>query len=137
MTGGTLVVLGPIGGNLGAGMTGGRVFIHDPDGRHVPAIDAASVRSVALTHVGASRDDGPERLDELLRLVEAHRDAGSELAACLLADPFALIDATWLVEPIRPAASVLVAEQAALPAAIQANVRSNGSLQRPRSTPTR
>jgi glutamate synthase (NADPH) large chain len=33
MTGGTAVILGPIGSNFGAGMTGGMVFILDTDGR--------------------------------------------------------------------------------------------------------
>src|SRR5262249_57400477 len=32
MTGGTCVVLGPFGYNLGAGMTGGQAFVFDPDG---------------------------------------------------------------------------------------------------------
>jgi glutamate synthase (NADPH/NADH) large chain len=30
MTGGTAVILGPIGDNFGAGMTGGMAFIYDP-----------------------------------------------------------------------------------------------------------
>ncbi|MBT9444271.1 MAG: glutamate synthase large subunit [Hyphomonadaceae bacterium] len=33
MTGGTVVVLGAVGENFGAGMTGGMAFVHDPDGR--------------------------------------------------------------------------------------------------------
>jgi glutamate synthase (NADPH/NADH) large chain len=31
MTGGTAVILGPIGDNFGAGMTGGMAFIYDPE----------------------------------------------------------------------------------------------------------
>ncbi|MGY8996368.1 MAG: glutamate synthase large subunit, partial [Alphaproteobacteria bacterium] len=31
MTGGTAVILGPVGANFGAGMTGGMAFIYDPD----------------------------------------------------------------------------------------------------------
>jgi len=31
MTGGTVVILGPVGDNFGAGFTGGMAFIHDPD----------------------------------------------------------------------------------------------------------
>jgi len=31
MTGGTVVILGPVGDNFGAGMTGGMAFIYDPD----------------------------------------------------------------------------------------------------------
>ncbi|HZM72064.1 MAG TPA: hypothetical protein VFC71_01695, partial [Candidatus Polarisedimenticolia bacterium] len=139
MTGGTLVVLGPVGGNLGAGMTGGRVFVHDPDARHVPAIEATSVRSIGLADVAASRDDGPERVRELLRLVEAHRDAGSALAARLLTDPSGLIDATWLVEPVRSSEAMVPAEPSAPQAAPAASSlsRSAPSRQRARSTPTR
>ena len=37
MTGGTLVILGPVGHNLGAGMTGGEVFVYDA-GIRVPAM---------------------------------------------------------------------------------------------------
>ena len=44
MTGGVVAVLGPIGANFGAGMTGGRAYLYDPDGRHVAALDARSVR---------------------------------------------------------------------------------------------
>ncbi|HVE92869.1 MAG TPA: glutamate synthase-related protein, partial [Actinomycetota bacterium] len=32
MTGGWVVILGPVGHNLGAGMTGGQAFVHDPSG---------------------------------------------------------------------------------------------------------
>jgi glutamate synthase (NADPH/NADH) large chain len=31
MTGGTAVILGPVGGNFAAGMTGGMAFVYDPD----------------------------------------------------------------------------------------------------------
>ena len=31
MTGGTAVILGPVGDNFAAGMTGGMAFVYDPD----------------------------------------------------------------------------------------------------------
>ena len=31
MTGGVAVILGPVGGNFGAGMTGGMAFVYDPE----------------------------------------------------------------------------------------------------------
>ena len=40
MTGGTVVVLGPVGQSFGAGMTGGRAYLWDPSGRHVAALHA-------------------------------------------------------------------------------------------------
>jgi len=45
MTGGTLVVLGPVGHNLGAGMTGGEVFVYD-DGIGLPAMVNAELVDV-------------------------------------------------------------------------------------------
>ena len=32
MTGGVVVILGPVGSNFAAGMTGGMAFLHDPEG---------------------------------------------------------------------------------------------------------
>ena len=44
MTGGVVVVLGPVGANFGAGMTGGRAYLFDPSGRHVAALHARQRR---------------------------------------------------------------------------------------------
>lgn len=33
MTGGTAVILGPVGKNFGAGMSGGFAYVYDPDSR--------------------------------------------------------------------------------------------------------
>jgi glutamate synthase (ferredoxin) len=77
MTGGTVVVLGPVGRNLGAGMSGGRCFVLDPDGA-----------------VAARADEGAARLDEVSvedlvtvrSLLERHgRLTGSQRAAEILA----------------------------------------------------
>jgi glutamate synthase domain-containing protein 2/glutamate synthase domain-containing protein 3 len=99
MTGGTVVVLGPVGANFGAGMTGGRAYLYDPSGRHAAALDERSVGAVLLGSALAERQDGQARLIELVRLLEAHRSAGSELADRLLTE--ADLAATfWLVEPL-------------------------------------
>jgi glutamate synthase domain-containing protein 2/glutamate synthase domain-containing protein 3 len=100
MTGGIVVVLGPIGANFGAGMTGGRAYLLDPDGRHVAALDARSVEATRLSAVALDREDGAARVAEFRQLVEAQRDAGSELAARLLAERHELESDIWLVEPI-------------------------------------
>jgi glutamate synthase domain-containing protein 3 len=140
MTAGSLVVLGPVGGNLGAGMTGGRVYLYDPNDRCLTALDPASVRGQRLVHVAATREDGPVCVDDLLRLVEAHRDAGSSLAAQLLTAPSALVEATWLVEPLDAGSSDGTAA-AAIPSAARtasrAGSRPLGRAQLPRSTSTR
>ncbi len=99
MTGGTVVVLGPIGANFGAGMTGGRAYLYDPSGRHVAALDVRSVAAIRLGAAMADRADGPDRLDELVRLLEGQRAAGSQLAGGLLEDAD-LGASFWLVEPI-------------------------------------
>jgi glutamate synthase domain-containing protein 3 len=76
MTRGTVVVLGPHGRNLGAGMTGGECFLLQADERLL------NDELVALVELGA---DDEERL---LRLLDRHRRAtGSERAAALLEDP--------------------------------------------------
>jgi len=99
MTGGIVVVLGPVGANFGAGMTGGRAYLYDPSGRHAAALDGRSVTAVRLSMVVAERADGAARLTELVRLLEAHRAAGSTLAGRLL-DAADLAADVWLVEPI-------------------------------------
>jgi glutamate synthase domain-containing protein 2/glutamate synthase domain-containing protein 3 len=99
MTGGTVVVLGPVGANFGAGMTGGRAYLYDPTGRHTAALDESSVVAVRLASVLADRADGQARVIELIRLLDAQRSAGSALAARIL-DEADLAARFWLVEPI-------------------------------------
>ena len=78
MTGGTVVVLGPIGRNLAAGMTGGELFVYDPD-RQMPArLNPELVES----HL-----PGAEARARLRDLLERHRSlTGSKRAAALLGD---------------------------------------------------
>jgi glutamate synthase domain-containing protein 3 len=99
MTGGTVVVLGPVGANFGAGMTGGRAYLYDPSGRHAAALDGRSVVAIRLATAMSERADGQTRLIELVRLLEGQRGAGSFLADRLLHDAD-LAAAFWLVEPI-------------------------------------
>jgi glutamate synthase (ferredoxin) len=116
MTGGVVVVLGPVGANFGAGMTGGRAYLYDPSGRHAAALNTASVVAVRLSEVLRERADGPERFDELFGLLQDHAAAGSLLAARLvLSDQLAA--ETWLVEPVTlpsasPAPELVVADPA-------------------------
>ena len=72
MTGGVAVSLGPVGGNAGAGMTGGVAYITDSR-----QLNADSV---------AAREVPPEDAEELRALVEEHhRRTGSPRAAAMLA----------------------------------------------------
>ncbi|MBF8289683.1 MAG: hypothetical protein HW391_651 [Chloroflexi bacterium] len=102
MTGGTLLVLGPVGPNFGAGMTGGRAFILDPEGSIRSRIDHSSVTARALRPA-----DAPDAAFEVARLLRHHRDAGSERAAALLADEAATMTSMWVVAPVdAPVAAI-------------------------------
>ena len=119
MTGGVVVVLGPVGANFGAGMTGGRAYLYDPTGRHTAALAASHVEATRLAVAGRERLDGGDRVAELVGLLQDHRDAGSALATRLL-DAGDLGDVFWLVEPIAVPAPVVdavpqVASSAPLP----------------------
>jgi len=77
MTKGTVVVLGPFGRNLGAGMTGGEAFVHDPEGVLALRLNDQLVTAERLGAVAAERLRG---------LLERHRAyTSSALAADLLA----------------------------------------------------
>ena len=78
MTDGTIVVLGPVGNNFGAGMTGGRAFVWDPNQEIELSINRQSVTTSALS---------PSDWDEVRQLVVAfHAKTQSELAERLLAN---------------------------------------------------
>src|SRR5204863_5269503 len=78
MTGGTVVVLGPVGYNLGAGMTGGQAFVWDPEANLTARLNTALVEAV--------RPDA-ELLEEARWLVERHHElTQSPRAAELLKD---------------------------------------------------
>jgi glutamate synthase (ferredoxin) len=74
MTAGTVVILGPAGLNLGAGMTGGEVYVHDPSASLGVNDDFVRVQPADAY-----------ALDEVHTLLERHvRYTGSPLAARLL-----------------------------------------------------
>ncbi|MBB5746776.1 glutamate synthase large subunit [Brevundimonas variabilis] len=78
MTGGCVVVLGPVGWNLAAGMSGGELFVLGTPDRVALALNGDLASIAAVT---------PEAADRLQALVEAHLKAtGSPLASRLLSD---------------------------------------------------
>ncbi|WP_417490462.1 glutamate synthase large subunit [Maricaulis sp.] len=82
MTGGVAVIIGPVGDNFAAGMTGGDVFVHDPERRLDARLNTDTVVSLALSASAEAR---------CRELIEAHaRLTGSARAKRLLAD--------WAVE---------------------------------------
>jgi glutamate synthase domain-containing protein 2/glutamate synthase domain-containing protein 1/glutamate synthase domain-containing protein 3 len=136
MTAGVVLILGSIGANFGAGMTGGRVYLLQPGHDAPSGLNAESVSASRLSEIAAAAPDGPARVDEVLRLAEAQRAVGSRLAAELLQDPVALIGATWLIEPrgSRSADGVHHTDVAVSPATLGASL---AAPQAPRSTSTR
>jgi glutamate synthase (ferredoxin) len=76
MTAGTVVILGEVGLNLGAGMTGGEIYVHGD----AEALAVALNDDLVVAHVPDARE-----LEEVRALVERHlRRTGSERAAALL-----------------------------------------------------
>ncbi|HZQ27791.1 MAG TPA: glutamate synthase large subunit [Acidimicrobiales bacterium] len=91
MTGGTVVVLGPVGRNLGAGMTGGQAYVWDPRYQLPGRLNTQLVE--------AARPD-ESQLVELRWLVERHHElTGSPRAAMLLAEWATTCEQVWLVVP--------------------------------------
>ena len=92
MTGGNVVILGAVGDNFGAGMTGGMAFVYDPDNSFVSRLNPASLQVV---RIGTAHWEA-----ELKALVEAHAAAtDSALAARLLNEWDVEIGKFWQVVP--------------------------------------
>jgi glutamate synthase (NADPH/NADH) large chain len=91
MTGGTVVIMGPIGPNLAAGMTGGELFVLDPNAtvkRHL------NPEFVLATPLEEQRFDAPRR--RLKALVRAHvEQTGSEWGRQVL-EQFDLMLPHWV-----------------------------------------
>jgi glutamate synthase domain-containing protein 2/glutamate synthase domain-containing protein 1/glutamate synthase domain-containing protein 3 len=114
MTGGVVVVLGPVGANFGAGMTGGRAYLFDPSGRHTAALNADHVAPTRLSTVAREREDGAERVAELVGLLQDHRDAGSAAAGRIL-DVGDIADVFWVVEPVIASTAAVASAPVAVP----------------------
>ncbi len=78
MTGGRVVVLGPVGANFGAGMSGGIAWVLDEEGMLERRVNGGLVRVHEVTR---------EQAGELRQLLEMHLEAtGSVKAEAILAD---------------------------------------------------
>ena len=83
MTGGVVVVLGRVGINFGAGMTGGLAWVYDADGTFVSGL-RYHTEFLVPEGFGAV---GPESQESLRGLIEMHRErSGSGLAGAMMAD---------------------------------------------------
>jgi glutamate synthase (NADPH/NADH) large chain/glutamate synthase (ferredoxin) len=80
MTGGTVVVLGRMGRNFGAGMSGGTAYVYDPKGTFDLRVN--SDPNLLLEAVSA-----PDDVAELKQLIEAHHKyTGSKRAGRMISD---------------------------------------------------
>ena len=78
MTGGTAVILGPVGRNFAAGMSGGTAYVYDPERR----LGAYLNREITFLE---EPDPVSDETDELFELIRLHRElTGSPLAAEIL-----------------------------------------------------
>ena len=79
MTGGVAVILGKIGANFGAGMTGGMAYLYDPDGMAEEFMNLESLVTCAVSH--------PHWEAQLRGLVERHAaETGSQKARRILSN---------------------------------------------------
>ena len=79
MTGGTVVVLGEVGRNFGAGMSGGQAYVYDVSGQFSSRVNAETIDLEAL-------DEGDDK-DVLRHLLQQHQElTGSITAQFILSD---------------------------------------------------
>ena len=91
MTGGTVVIMGPIGPNLAAGMTGGELFVLDPNETVKPHLNA---EFVVATPLDIQRFDAPRR--RLKTLIRSHvQQTGSDWGRQVL-ESFELMLPNWV-----------------------------------------
>ena len=109
MTGGSVVILGSFGYNIGAGMTGGEAFVYDPS--HL----LAGRLNPQLVEAGRVDDERAERLRDL---VARHRElTGSVLAERLLTDWDASVRQFRWVAPVGEVARIERANEGVMGAA--------------------
>ena len=92
MTGGVVVVLGPVGRNVGAGMTGGLAYFLDEEGSFPTRVNPEIVKvQRVLTRAGEA---------QLKALITAHADhTGSPKAQLLLSRWGEFLPQFWQVVP--------------------------------------
>jgi glutamate synthase (NADPH/NADH) large chain len=92
MTGGSVVILGEVGQNFGAGMTGGMAFIYDEAGTFRSRVNPASLELGRILH---------PHWDDILRgFVQEHaKESESALAAQLLSHWDRAVQHFWQVVP--------------------------------------
>nr|MDJ0792539.1 glutamate synthase large subunit [Acidimicrobiia bacterium] len=94
MTGGVVVVLGDTGRNIGAGMTGGTLYLYDPDTKVKGLLSGSAPAPSRLDDIDA---------DILRTLIERHVDrTGSDTGVRLLEDWDEALRRFWVLRPDPP-----------------------------------
>ena len=106
MTGGVIVVLGPVGRNVGAGMTGGLAYFLDEDGKFPAKVNPEIVKIQRV-----ATEAGEEQLKSL---IQAHADRGSAKAQRILQNWSTYLPQFWQVVPPSEADSPQAAAAKAL-----------------------
>ena len=92
MTGGNVVILGEVGQNFGAGMTGGMAFVYDEVGTFQSRVNAESLQISRIAH--------PHWDNVLRNLIEEHaRETESALAAKILNHWDRVVQHFWQIVP--------------------------------------
>ncbi|MBW8173173.1 glutamate synthase large subunit [Ornithinimicrobium sp. Arc0846-15] len=108
MTGGTAIILGTTGRNLGAGMSGGNAYVLDLDESRVNSL-ATSTGDLTLTRV----DPESGQAAELLAQIQEHFElTGSVVAQALLDDPATSLARFTRVTPRHYANVLRIREEA-------------------------
>jgi len=104
MTGGTVLVIGRTGANIGAGMSGGRCFVLDTDGAMLVRVNRQLVEAERPTRA---------ELSEVAELLREHvAVTGSTRGQRLLEDWDATVRALWRIAPATEDERVVRAETA-------------------------
>ena len=102
MTGGVVVVLGSVGRNVAAGMTGGLAYFLDEDGKFPAKVNPEIVK--------IQRVSTPAGEEQLQALIQAHADRGSAKAQRILENWSTYLPQFWQVVPPSEADSPQAAE---------------------------
>jgi len=103
MTGGVVVALGPVGRNVGAGMTGGIGYFYDPEEGFEERVNFEIVKTQRVVT--------PEGEAQLKNIVERHFEkTGSERAESILENWEEEKGKFWQVYPPSEAASAVVSD---------------------------
>ena len=105
MTNGRAVILGPVGDNFGAGMTGGAAFVWDPSSRIHQVVNPDSIDWYPLT------DMADEHVGEARALIEEHAKRTGSLRARDLLDNWETTLSQMLMIVPKEVASMLLARK--------------------------